>query len=107
MVSRDGSSATGSFLLDAPLGRNVRIVAHCADEADVDTIEVVSPSGRVYDLPLVADGMLHVRIPHTDEVSRVAVGPWEFRRPWLCASFASLVQFPIGSLAITLFPLLS
>lgn len=68
VVSRDGSSATGSFLLDAPLGRNVRIVAHCADEADVDTIEVVSPSGRVYDLPLVADGMLHIRIPHTDEV---------------------------------------
>ena len=59
----------GTFTLDAPLGSNVRVVAHCADEADLDTVEVVSPNGRVYDLPLVSDGMLHIRIPQTDEVS--------------------------------------
>lgn len=58
----------GTFTLDAPLGSNVRVVAHCADEADLDTVEVVSPNGRVYDLPLVSDGMLHIRIPQTDEV---------------------------------------
>ena len=64
------SSFSGTFTLDAPLGHNVRVVAHCDDEADLDTVEVVSPSGRVYDLPLVSDGMLHIRIPHTDEVRK-------------------------------------
>ena len=65
----DGLSMVGgTFTLDAPLGTNVWIVAHCADEADLDTIEVVSPSGRIFDLPLVSDGMLHIRIPETDEV---------------------------------------
>lgn len=62
---------SGTFTLDAPLGANVRVVAHCADEADLDTVEVVSPNGRVYDLPLVSDGMLHIRIPHTDEVTTI------------------------------------
>ncbi|KAI9559912.1 hypothetical protein GHT06_013919 [Daphnia sinensis] len=65
---------SGTFTLDAPLGANVRVVAHCADEADLDTVEVVSPNGRVYDLPLVSDGMLHIRIPHTDEF-----GEWSYR----------------------------
>ncbi|XP_046653735.1 calcium-activated chloride channel regulator 1-like isoform X2 [Daphnia pulicaria] len=64
----------GTFTLDAPLGSNVRVVAHCADEADLDTVEVVSPNGRVYDLPLVSDGMLHIRIPQTDEF-----GEWSYR----------------------------
>ena len=69
MTAGDGlSTVGGSFTLDAPLGRNVWIVAHCADEADLDTIEVVSPSGRIFDLPLVSDGMLHIRIPQTNEV---------------------------------------
>lgn len=68
VTSGHRSNGAGTFNLDAPLGHNVRVVAHCADEADLDTIEVVSPSGRVYDLPLVSDGMLHIRIPHTDEV---------------------------------------
>lgn len=61
-------TATGTFQLDSPLGDNVRILAHCEDEADLDAIQVVSPSGKIYDLPLVSDGMLHIRIPHTDEV---------------------------------------
>lgn len=70
MTAGDGLSAVGgSFTLDAPLGRNVWIVAHCADEADLDTIEVVSPSGRIFDLPLVSDGMLHIRIAQTNEVT--------------------------------------
>lgn len=67
-------SVTGTFTLDAPLGSNVRVVAHCADEADLDTVEVVSPNGRVYDLPLVSDGMLHVRIAETDEVKQKFIG---------------------------------
>lgn len=66
-VRRDGTTS-GTFHLDAPLGDNVRVVAHVADEADLDTIQVVSPSGKVYDLPLVSDGMLHIRIAQTDEV---------------------------------------
>ncbi len=65
----------GTFTLDAPLGSNVRVVAHCADEADLDTVEVVSPNGRVYDLPLVSDGMLHIRIPQTDEVRESSLPP--------------------------------
>lgn len=63
------AQATGSFQLDAPLGSDLRIVAHCQDEADLDSIQVMSPSGKIYDLPLVSDGMLHIRIPQTDEVN--------------------------------------
>lgn len=37
------TTAGGTFTLDSPLGENVWIVAHCADEADLDTIEVLSP----------------------------------------------------------------
>lgn len=33
----------GTFTLDSPLGENVWIVAHCADEADLDTLQVLSP----------------------------------------------------------------
>ena len=68
LMPRDGLSVLGSFTLDAPLGTNVWIVAHCADEADLDTMEVISPSGRIFDLPQVSDGMLHIRIPDTREV---------------------------------------
>ena len=50
------------------------MVAHCEDEADLDTVQVLSPSGRIYDLPLVSDGMLLVRIPKTDEF-----GEWSYR----------------------------
>lgn len=70
-VTSTNQMQSGTFTLDAPLGANVRVVAHCADEADLDTVEVVSPNGRVYDLPLVSDGMLHIRIPHTDEVTTI------------------------------------
>ncbi|KAK4029989.1 hypothetical protein OUZ56_022946, partial [Daphnia magna] len=73
-VTSANQMQSGTFTLDAPLGANVRVVAHCADEADLDTVEVVSPNGRVYDLPLVSDGMLHIRIPHTDEF-----GEWNYR----------------------------
>ncbi|XP_057365411.1 calcium-activated chloride channel regulator 1-like [Daphnia carinata] len=73
-VTSTNQMQSGTFTLDAPLGANVRVVAHCADEADLDTVEVVSPNGRVYDLPLVSDGMLHIRIPHTDEF-----GEWNYR----------------------------
>lgn len=68
VVPRDGLSVVGSFTLDAPLGTNVWISAHSTDEADLDTIEVISPSGRIFDLPQVNDGLLHIRITETTEV---------------------------------------
>lgn len=74
LIADDGLPLLGVFTLDAPFGSNVWIGVHCADEADLDTIEVVSPSGRIFDLPLVSDGMLHIRIGETDEF-----GDWNYR----------------------------
>ena len=82
-----GQASSGTFVLDAPLGRNVRLVAHCADEGDLDAVQVFSPSGRVYDLPLVADGMLHIRIAETEEF-----GEWNYRLRFASANGAATVE---------------
>ena len=65
---------SGRFTLDQPLGANVWLVVHCDDTDAVDALEAVSPSGRLYDLPLVADGLIHIRIAHTQEY-----GEWRYR----------------------------
>ena len=65
---------TGRFTLDEPLGSNVWLVVHCDDADAVDALEAVSPSGRLYDLPLVADGLIHIRIAQTNEF-----GEWRYR----------------------------
>lgn len=60
--------ARGTFTVEESLGRNSIITVTTEQIGDVDGLQLVSPTGRPFDLPEHAEGLVFVRIPGVAEV---------------------------------------
>ncbi|CAL8101953.1 unnamed protein product [Orchesella dallaii] len=65
--------ARGKFTIEDSLGRNTWVTVTTEESGDVDGLQLVSPSGKDFDLPLHAEGMMFLRIPGAAEA-----GTWSY-----------------------------
>jgi len=60
--------SSGQFTIEDSLGRNTWVTVTTEEVGDVDGLQLISPTGKEFDLPLHAEGLVFVRIPGVTEV---------------------------------------
>lgn len=63
----------GRFVVEDGLGRNTWVTVTPEEHGDVDGLQLISPTGKDFDLPLNAEGMTFLRVPGIAEA-----GQWTY-----------------------------
>ena len=58
----------GKFTIEESLGRNTWVTVTTEEVGDVDGLQLFSPTGKEFDLPLHAEGLVFLKIPGVSEV---------------------------------------
>ncbi|XP_021963561.1 calcium-activated chloride channel regulator 1 [Folsomia candida] len=63
----DDWQARGKFTIEDSLGRNTWVMVTTEENGDVDGLQLISPTGREFDFPGHAEGLVYLRIPGLTE----------------------------------------
>jgi len=58
-------------MMEENLGRNTWVTISTEEIGDVDGLQLISPSGKEFDLPLHAEGLVFIKIPGIAEVNNI------------------------------------
>ncbi len=86
----DGEAITGNFVVEEHLRRDLWASAAVEDERDVDSFEVLSPTGRRFSLPHYEHGMAYFNLEGDNEP-----GIWSYSIVLYPASRESKVHFEV------------
>ena len=56
-------------MMEENLGRNTWVTISTEEIGDVDGLQLISPSGNEFDLPLHAEGLVFIKVPGVAEVT--------------------------------------